>query len=97
MRFGEATGDQLLDWDRHTVDPPGGNVYQSRPWAEQRSRLGWRPRFLVADDGYRLLALDRHRQPRGFLGAPAGSRHAAGEFRAATGTGEAARCRRWVF
>jgi lipid II:glycine glycyltransferase (peptidoglycan interpeptide bridge formation enzyme) len=59
MRFDEATGDQLLDWDRHTVDPPGGNVYQSRPWAEQRSRLGWRPRFLVADDGYRLLALER--------------------------------------
>jgi lipid II:glycine glycyltransferase (peptidoglycan interpeptide bridge formation enzyme) len=59
MRFAEATSDQLLDWDRHTVDPPGGNVYQSRAWAEQRSRLGWRPRFLVADDGYRLLSLER--------------------------------------
>jgi lipid II:glycine glycyltransferase (peptidoglycan interpeptide bridge formation enzyme) len=59
MRFAEATSDQLLDWDRHTVDPPGGNVYQSREWAEQRSRLGWRPRFLVADDGYRLLSLER--------------------------------------
>jgi len=59
MRFAEATREQLADWDQHTVDPPGGNVYQSRAWAEQRSRLGWRPRFLVADDGYRLLALER--------------------------------------
>jgi hypothetical protein len=59
MRFAEATSDELIDWDRHTVDPPGGNVYQSRTWAEQRSRLGWRPRYLVADDGYRLLALER--------------------------------------
>ncbi|HEY2888719.1 MAG TPA: GNAT family N-acetyltransferase [Candidatus Limnocylindrales bacterium] len=59
MRFGEATSEQLLGWDRYTVDPPGGNVYQSRAWAEQRSRLGWRPRFLVSDDGYRLLSLER--------------------------------------
>jgi hypothetical protein len=59
MRFGEATPEQLADWDRHTVDVPGGNVYQSRVWAEQRARLGWRPRFLVADDGYRLLSLER--------------------------------------
>jgi lipid II:glycine glycyltransferase (peptidoglycan interpeptide bridge formation enzyme) len=59
MRFAEATSDELVDWDQHTVDPPGGNVYQSRAWAEQRSGLGWRPRFLVADDGYRLLALER--------------------------------------
>ena len=59
MRFAEATSEQLSDWDRHTVDPPGGNVYQSRAWADQRARLGWRPRFLVADDGYRLLSLER--------------------------------------
>ena len=59
MRFAEATSDQLLDWDRHTVDPPGGNVYQSRAWAEQRAKLGWRPRYLVAEDGYRLLSLER--------------------------------------
>ncbi|MGH2512246.1 MAG: lipid II:glycine glycyltransferase FemX [Candidatus Limnocylindrales bacterium] len=59
MKFAEATPDELADWDRHTVDPPGGNVYQSRAWAAQRSRLGWRPRFLVADDGYRLLSLER--------------------------------------
>jgi lipid II:glycine glycyltransferase (peptidoglycan interpeptide bridge formation enzyme) len=59
MRFAEATTEQLVDWDRYTVDRPGGNVYQSRAWAEQRSRLGWRPRFLIADDGYRLLSLER--------------------------------------
>ncbi len=59
MRYGVATAEQLTDWDRHTVDVPGGNVYQSRAWAEQRSRLGWRPRFLVADDGHRLLSLER--------------------------------------
>jgi hypothetical protein len=35
-------------------------------------------------------ALHRHRQPRGFIGAPARPRRAAGEFRSATGTGEAA-------
>ena len=43
---------------RLTVDAPGGHVYQSRAWAEHRRRSGWRPRFLVADDGGRVLALD---------------------------------------
>lgn len=33
----EATADELLDWDAHTVDLPGGDVYQSR-------RLGSAPR-----------------------------------------------------
>ena len=42
-----------------TVDSPGGHVYQSRAWAEHRARLGWQPRFLVLDDGYRRLALLR--------------------------------------
>ena len=37
-----------------------------------------------------IPALHRHRQPRGFLGAPARPRRAAGEFRSAGGTGEAA-------
>ncbi len=59
MRFAEATAEQLLDWDAHTVEPAGGNVYQSRAWAEQRARQGWRPRYLVADDGFRLLSLER--------------------------------------
>jgi hypothetical protein len=37
-----------------------------------------------------VLAVERHRQPRGFLGAPAWPRKAAGELRSASGTGEAA-------
>ncbi len=59
MRVAEATLAQLEDWDTRTVETPGGNVYQSRTWAEQRARLGWRPRFLAFDDGYRLLSLER--------------------------------------
>jgi peptidoglycan pentaglycine glycine transferase (the first glycine) len=59
MRIAEATPDQLLDWDDRTVRAAGGNVYQSRAWAEQRARVGWRPRFLVFDDGFRLLSLAR--------------------------------------
>jgi hypothetical protein len=38
-----------------------------------------------------IPAVDRHRQDCGFLGTPAGSRDVAGEFRSASGTGEAAR------
>src|ERR1019366_2571460 len=54
MRFAEATTEQLLDWDQHTVDAPGGNVYQSRAWAEQRSRLGWGARGPGGGGGFRL-------------------------------------------
>ena len=39
---------ELATGTPRTVDAPGGHVYQSRAWAEQRARLGWRPRFLVA-------------------------------------------------
>jgi hypothetical protein len=38
-----------------------------------------------------ILAIERHRQARNFFGAPAGTGQAAGEFRSAPGTGEAAR------
>jgi hypothetical protein len=38
-----------------------------------------------------ILAIDRHRQARNFLGAPARPRQAAGEFRSAPGTGKASR------
>ena len=40
-----------------------------------------------------ILALARHRQPRGLLHAPALAVECAGEFRSAAGTGEAARGR----
>ena len=59
MSVREANPDELADWDARTVDEPGGHVYQSRAWAEHRRASGWRPRFLVADDGGRALALTR--------------------------------------
>jgi hypothetical protein len=55
----EATPEELRDWDGRTVDVPGGDVEQSLAWARHRARLGWRPRHLVFEDGYRLLALER--------------------------------------
>jgi hypothetical protein len=54
--------------------------------------LVWRRRRLPQTlPAQAILAADRHRQARGFGIAPAFSRQAAGEFHAATGTGEAAR------
>ncbi len=55
----EATPEELDGWDAATVDAPGGHVYQSRAWAEHRSSSGWRPRFLITEDGGRVLALER--------------------------------------
>jgi lipid II:glycine glycyltransferase (peptidoglycan interpeptide bridge formation enzyme) len=55
----EATAEELADWDAHTVDAPGGDVYQSRAWAEYRARHGWQPTFGVFPDGFRVLALVR--------------------------------------
>jgi hypothetical protein len=58
-RLHEATTDELVDWDARTVDVPGGDIEQSLAWARHRARLGWRPRHLVFDDGFRLLSLER--------------------------------------
>ena len=55
----DATTEELADWDARAVDAPGGHVYQSRAWAEHRAASGWTPRFLVAGDGGRALALTR--------------------------------------
>jgi lipid II:glycine glycyltransferase (peptidoglycan interpeptide bridge formation enzyme) len=55
----EATAEELEDWDAHTVDVPGGHVFQSRTWGEYRARHGWRPRHLVFDDGFRVLSAER--------------------------------------
>ncbi len=55
----DATPDELADWDAHTVDVPGGDVFQSRAYGEYRSRHGWQPRFLVFDDGFRALSIGR--------------------------------------
>ena len=59
MNIREARPDELDDWDAQAVDGPDGHVYQSRAWAEHRRATGWAPRFLVADDGGRALALTR--------------------------------------
>ena len=55
----DADPGELDDWDLRTVEAPGGHVYQSRAWAEHRSRSGWQPRFLVDEGGGRTLALTR--------------------------------------
>ncbi len=55
----EATPAELADWDRLTVRVPGGHVYQSSAWAEQRARLGWRPLYVMLDDEHAALVLVR--------------------------------------
>lgn len=55
----DATPDELADWDSHTVEVPGGDVFQSRAYGEYRSRHGWQPRFLAFDDGFRVLSISR--------------------------------------
>ena len=55
----EATPAELETWDRRTVHVPGGHVYQSRAWAEQRARLGWTPRFVILDATHGALVLTR--------------------------------------
>lgn len=59
MNVRDARPDELADWDATTVEAAGGHVYQSRAWAEHRRASGWSPRFLVTDDGGRVLALTR--------------------------------------
>lgn len=59
MTVRDALPDEIAAWDARTVEPPGGHVYQSRAWAEHRRRSGWQPRFLLTDDGGRVLALSR--------------------------------------
>jgi len=55
----EADPAELEEWDAQTVLPIAGNVHQSRAWADYRADFGWRPRYLVGDDGSRVLALAR--------------------------------------
>ncbi len=58
-RLHEATESELADWDARTVEAPGGDVEQSLAWGRHRARLGWRPRHLVFEDGFRVLTLER--------------------------------------
>jgi peptidoglycan pentaglycine glycine transferase (the first glycine) len=55
----EATADELGDWDRRVVQAPGGHVYQSRVWAGERARLGWRPLHVMLDEAHAALVLLR--------------------------------------
>jgi hypothetical protein len=54
-----ATEAELADWDSRTVDRRDGHVFQSRAFGEFQRGLGWRTRYLVADDGAGLLSLER--------------------------------------
>jgi lipid II:glycine glycyltransferase (peptidoglycan interpeptide bridge formation enzyme) len=54
-----ATPTDLADWDARAVHGAGGHVNQSVAWARHRERQGWKPEFLVADDGQPALALIR--------------------------------------
>jgi peptidoglycan pentaglycine glycine transferase (the first glycine) len=47
------------DWDAHTVDIPGGHVYQSLAWASHRRASGWQPRYAVFPSGAAALVLLR--------------------------------------
>jgi lipid II:glycine glycyltransferase (peptidoglycan interpeptide bridge formation enzyme) len=55
----EATSAELERWDRLVVESPGGHVYQSRAWAEQRAKVGWRPRHVMLDPDHGALVLHR--------------------------------------
>jgi lipid II:glycine glycyltransferase (peptidoglycan interpeptide bridge formation enzyme) len=59
LRPREATDAERGDWDHRAVRAPGGHVYQSTVWAEQRARLGWRPRFVMIDEEHPALVLLR--------------------------------------
>jgi peptidoglycan pentaglycine glycine transferase (the first glycine) len=55
----EASQAELLDWDSLVVEGPGGHVYQSRAWAAERAKLGWRPLHVVLDAEHGALVLLR--------------------------------------
>jgi lipid II:glycine glycyltransferase (peptidoglycan interpeptide bridge formation enzyme) len=41
------------------VEGPGGHVYQSRAWATERAKLGWRPLYVMLDGEHAALVLLR--------------------------------------
>ncbi|MGH2467629.1 MAG: lipid II:glycine glycyltransferase FemX [Candidatus Limnocylindrales bacterium] len=55
----EANPEELARWDAWTVPVPGGDVYQSRAWGEYRRRHGWQPRYLLVEEQYPVLVLER--------------------------------------
>jgi len=61
----ELRSSPAADWDAHTVDLPGGHVYQSLAWAAHRRASGWQPRYAVWPGGRAALVLLR---PWPFIG-----------------------------
>ena len=59
LQVREASAAELEEWDAHVVDASNGNVHQSQAWAAYRAAFGWRPHFLVVEDGARVLAMSR--------------------------------------
>jgi lipid II:glycine glycyltransferase (peptidoglycan interpeptide bridge formation enzyme) len=55
----QATSAERAGWDERTVRSPGGHVYQSTVWADQRARLGWRPLYVMLDPDHAALVLLR--------------------------------------
>lgn len=87
----EAAVEELASWDALTVDPPGGDVQQSRAWAAHRARTGWDPHLLVLDDDGAVLALGRRTRalgggrlylPKGPVAAGADAARVAGRLAA---------------
>ncbi len=90
----EAAAEELATWDARTVDPPGGDVQQSRAWAAHRARTGWHPHLLVLDDDAAVLALGRRSRalgggrlylPKGPVAAGADAARVAGRLAAVAG------------
>ena len=55
----EVDPDHVPDWDARVLEVPGGDVHQTRLWARHWVKSGWRPRYLLFDDGLPLLSLER--------------------------------------
>ncbi len=90
----EAAVEELATWDERTVDPPGGDVQQSRAWAAHRARTGWHPHQLVLDDDAAVLALGRRTPalgggrlyvPKGPVAAGSDAAQVAGRLAAVAG------------
>lgn len=48
-----ATADEIANWDKHVTDNQnGGNVLQSKPFAEVKRQQGWKPVYVVFDGPY---------------------------------------------
>lgn len=54
----EASHAELAQWDELIVaNPDGGQILQTRAWGEFKRRSGWTPRYLVADESDRRIAM----------------------------------------